>query len=115
MRVWLTAMNKPWSTKINRIVSLRWLEYFPEWFKSPAELHLPTFFIATKATAKTSAATSKDIWEDIFKATGAEAALRDAMTAYSEKAYTLLEKVPVISNRKKHLHDVADMLLKRDY
>ncbi|MBU3677336.1 MAG: polyprenyl synthetase family protein [Chitinophagaceae bacterium] len=50
-----------------------------------------------------------------FNATGAEAALRDAVTAYSEKAYALLEKVPVISNRKKHLHDVADMLLKRDY
>ena len=37
------------------------------------------------------------------------------MTAYSEQAYALLQKVPVISNRKKHLQDVADMLLKRDY
>jgi geranylgeranyl diphosphate synthase type II len=50
-----------------------------------------------------------------FRETGAEAALRDAMMEYSERAYTLLEKVPVISHRKKHLHDVADMLLKRDY
>lgn len=50
-----------------------------------------------------------------FRETGAEAALREAMTAYSEQAYALLQKVPVISNRKKHLQDVADMLLKRDY
>ena len=51
----------------------------------------------------------------LFQSTGAEAALRDAMTAYSEKAYALLDKVPVISYRKKHLRDVTDMLLQRDY
>lgn len=51
----------------------------------------------------------------LFQSTGAEAALRNAMTAYSEKAYALLDKVPVISHRKKHLRDVTDMLLQRDY
>jgi geranylgeranyl diphosphate synthase type II len=39
--------------------------------------------------------------------------LEAEMNIYTTLAYQLLEKVPVISNRKVHLHDVADMLLKR--
>lgn len=41
--------------------------------------------------------------------------LQDEITLYTEKAYELLEKVPVISRRKIHLQAVADMLLKREY
>ena len=46
---------------------------------------------------------------------GVQNCLSDEIKYYTEKAYELLEKVPVISHRKKHLQEVADMLLKRDY
>lgn len=46
---------------------------------------------------------------------GVEKMLLDEIQSYTSKAYELLEKVPVISKRKIHLQDVADMLLKRDY
>ncbi|MBS1781985.1 MAG: polyprenyl synthetase family protein [Bacteroidetes bacterium] len=51
---------------------------------------------------------------DIFRTTGADLACRAAVEFYSAAAFNSLEEVAVMSNRKKHLHDLASYLLLRD-
>ncbi|MBS1776919.1 MAG: polyprenyl synthetase family protein [Bacteroidetes bacterium] len=51
---------------------------------------------------------------DIFRTTGADLACRAAVESYSTAAFNSLEEVAVMSNRKKHLHDLASYLLLRD-
>jgi len=48
-----------------------------------------------------------------FDSMGVKQELEAEMERYTNQAYELLEKVPVISKRKQHLQEVADMLLKR--
>jgi len=50
-----------------------------------------------------------------YAALGVQDDLKRDIEHHTEQAYTLLEKVPVISKRKEHLYAVADMLLKREY
>lgn len=49
----------------------------------------------------------------LFSNTGADLACREAVAAYSDKAFEALEEVAVLSKRKQPLHDLASMLLDR--
>jgi geranylgeranyl diphosphate synthase type II len=49
-----------------------------------------------------------------FQKLNIQSLLQQEIEKYTLQAYELLEKVPVVSRNKVHLHAVADMLLKRD-
>jgi geranylgeranyl diphosphate synthase type II len=51
---------------------------------------------------------------DLFTATGADIACREAVQRYSEAAFNCLEEVAVLSKRKLHLKDLATYLLQRE-
>jgi geranylgeranyl diphosphate synthase type II len=51
---------------------------------------------------------------DIFKATGADKACRDAAVLYSQRAFDCLEEVAIPSKRKQALAELASYLLLRD-
>jgi geranylgeranyl diphosphate synthase type II len=51
---------------------------------------------------------------ELFKATGADKACRDAVELYSQRAFDCLEEAAVLSKRKGPLHDLASYLLQRD-
>jgi geranylgeranyl diphosphate synthase type II len=51
---------------------------------------------------------------DLFKKTGADVACRDAVAAYSQKAFDCLEDVAVPSKRKQPLFELAKYLLMRE-
>lgn len=50
----------------------------------------------------------------VFKATGADVACRDAVAQYSQMAFNCLEEVAATSKRKEPLHELASYLLMRD-
>ena len=51
---------------------------------------------------------------NVFSATGADVACRIAVRQYSDLAFTCLEEVAIQSNRKTHLLELANYLLKRE-
>jgi geranylgeranyl diphosphate synthase type II len=51
---------------------------------------------------------------ELFVATGANIACREAVQKYSEAAFNCLEEVAVLSKRKQHLRELAEYLLQRD-
>lgn len=50
----------------------------------------------------------------LYNTTGANAACREAVAHYSQKAFDSLEDVAVLSKRKQPLHELATYLLERD-
>lgn len=50
---------------------------------------------------------------ELFRKSGADAQCRDAVTHYSNLAFSALEEVAVLSKRKQPLHDLATFLLDR--
>jgi geranylgeranyl diphosphate synthase type II len=51
---------------------------------------------------------------ELYKATGADKACKDAVARYSQAAFDCLEKVAVISKRKQPLKELATYLLQRE-
>ncbi|WP_243630336.1 polyprenyl synthetase family protein [Taibaiella soli] len=51
---------------------------------------------------------------ELFKTTGADAACRELVNLYSNRAFDCLDQIAVLSKRKQPLHDLASYLLQRD-
>ena len=51
---------------------------------------------------------------ELFKATGADKACREAVELYSNRAFDCLEEAAVLRKRKQPLHELATYLLQRD-
>ncbi|MBK7763467.1 MAG: polyprenyl synthetase family protein [Bacteroidetes bacterium] len=50
-----------------------------------------------------------------FDSKGVKQLIRNEIDIYSEKAFAALEKAPVLSKRKVHLHEIATLLLHREF